>query len=285
MNKQQALERFYHVANHLHSTGQFNAFSFADSTVFDIWAKSIQHGGNAEAMSSIGVPFAIRRSGVAALNKLFGVLPSFSTRARAQFTGSSSIVSGLLAPYNSPSANLGGFVEVFTPGCFAKWLARNPDYRILFNHTPSMLLGRQRAGTAAMWDTDDGLAYAAVMPKTSYAADLAELLERKDVSEASVAMWVIKDRWATVNGVKTRYIEEAALLEGSVEPFAAYSTTTADIETVEEETGTVAEEQAPAASASASASVADQSESLSVDVSDADFDFDLDTRLRQIVLV
>jgi uncharacterized protein len=81
-----------------------------------------------------------------------------------------------------------------------------------------------------MWDTADGLAYSAILPDTSYARDLAVMLQRGDVSEASVAMWVIRDRWAKVDGVKSRFIEEAALLEGSVEPFAVYSSTTASIE-------------------------------------------------------
>jgi HK97 family phage prohead protease len=188
--------------------------------------------------------------------------------------------SGVLAPYNIPSVNLGDFVEVYQKGCFSAWLTTFSDYRVLFNHDSSMVLGRRSAGTAYMWDTDAGLCYSADFPSTSYARDLAVLLDRGDINEASTAMWILAYRWETRNGVKTRVVEKAALLEGSIESFAAYTATSAEIDRPAEE---LQEQERIAAQVLATAQAIVDPPVVPSVAAQYD-DFDLDVRIRMLGL-
>jgi len=61
------------------------------------------------------------------------------------------------------------------------------DARSLFNHDPSLVLGRQSAGTLRLATDSHGLEYEVDLPRTSYASDLRELVERGDIDGASFA--------------------------------------------------------------------------------------------------
>jgi HK97 family phage prohead protease len=154
---------------------------------------------------------------------------------------------------------MGDYNEAFSPGCWNRWLSRNADCHILYAQTTSMVLGRRKAGTCRVWDSDQGLAYSAILPDTSYGRNLLALLRRGDISEASVAMYVLRDRWANVGGINTRFIEESALLYGSIDPFG-YDGTSAAIDPPEQEE----EEMAVASS---------------------EFDFAIDARIHRLRLV
>ena len=74
-------------------------------------------------------------------------------------------ITGLLAPYNSPSCDLGGFVEVFEPGCFTSYLSTD-DPAICSSHDYRNILGRKSSGTARFYDESDGLHYDCDLPDT-----------------------------------------------------------------------------------------------------------------------
>lgn len=59
------------------------------------------------------------------------------------------------------------------------------DVRALVNHNPTMVLGRQSAGTLRLSTDKEGLRFEVDLPDTSYANDLKELLVRGDVTGAS----------------------------------------------------------------------------------------------------
>jgi hypothetical protein len=59
------------------------------------------------------------------------------------------------------------------------------DVRALRDHNPSMLLGRQSAGTLRVSVDSEGLPFEVDLPDTSYANDLRELVERGDLDGAS----------------------------------------------------------------------------------------------------
>ena len=142
----------------------------------------------------------------------------------------SDTVSGILAPYSTLSCDLGGFREEYQPGCFTSWLRTSADYRILSNHNLSAVLGRRSSSTARMWDTQEGLAYSVSLPDTTAGRDTAVSLSRRDIDGASAAFWILAHRWETrEGGVKVRIIEQAAVLEGSIETFPAYASATAVI--------------------------------------------------------
>lgn len=136
-------------------------------------------------------------------------------------------ISGVLAPYDVLSCDLGGFREMYQVGCFKKSLEVN-DPLILAYHDPSKVLGRKSNGTARFWEAADGLHYEADLPDTQDARDLETLIRRGDVRGSSAAFFITRHRWETRNGERVRIVEEAELVEGSPHSFAAYAETTAD---------------------------------------------------------
>lgn len=83
-------------------------------------------------------------------------------------------------------ATLAGGYEQIAPGAFDQVL-QNPetDVRALLNHNPTMVLGRQSAGTLRLSTDKEGLRFEVDLPDTSYANDLKELIRRGDVTGAS----------------------------------------------------------------------------------------------------
>lgn len=95
---------------------------------------------------------------------------------------------------------LGGYASVFDQTTDLGWLGREriartafdvvlaspaTDVRALFNHDPMHLLGRQQAGTLRLSTDTHGLEFEIDLPKTTYANDLRELVERGDLDGAS----------------------------------------------------------------------------------------------------
>jgi len=105
------------------------------------------------------------------------------------------------------------------------------DVRALFNHDYNYLLGRTSAGTLKIWTDERGLGYEAQLPDTSYAKDLAVLMERGDVTQSSFAFMVDQDRWEVDDeGNYTRYIESVSrLIDVSPVVLPAYQAATSEL--------------------------------------------------------
>jgi hypothetical protein len=134
-------------------------------------------------------------------------------------------IEGHAAVFDRHSQDLGGFVENVAPTAFKRTLSSNPDTRALFNHDPSLILGRTRAGTLDLATDDSGLYYRNRLPDTSYARDLRVSMERGDVTQSSFGFWTIQDSWGrTEAGMPVRTLTEVSLHEGDVSPvtFPAY---------------------------------------------------------------
>lgn len=146
---------------------------------------------------------------------------------RVESTGKS--VRGYAAVFDSVSEDLGGFVEYIEPRAFDKVM--DNDVRALFNHDYNYLLGRTSAGTLKIWTDERGLGYEATLPDTSYAKDLAVLMERGDVTQSSFAFMVDQDRWEVDDeGNYTRYIESVSrLIDVSPVVLPAYSEATSEL--------------------------------------------------------
>ncbi len=102
-------------------------------------------------------------------------------------------ISGYAAVFNQLSENLGGFREQIAPGAFDPVM--EDDVRALFNHEPSLILGRTLADTLELETDSTGLRYTINPPDTQYARDLIKSIERKDVTQSSFAFWVEDDKW------------------------------------------------------------------------------------------
>jgi HK97 family phage prohead protease len=147
----------------------------------------------------------------------------FEVRAEGDgmtFTGYASV-------FNSPSEDLGGFVEYVAPGAFRRSLQSRNEVKLLWNHDAGEPLASLRGGTMQLVEDSRGLKVTATLPQTSRGRDVAELLRLKTIDSMSFGFNVIKDSWASDG--KTRTLESVRLFEVSIVSFPAYEATTAQV--------------------------------------------------------
>ncbi len=132
----------------------------------------------------------------------------------------------LVAPYNSPSSDLGGFREVYAPGCFAAGLGE--DIIALLNHDERWLLGRKSAGNVNVYDSAEGLRCDLTLPDdVSYADDVWQLLQTGIIKASSAGFWLVRSHNEVRAGEKIRVIERALLREIALVAVPAYPQATA----------------------------------------------------------
>ena len=138
------------------------------------------------------------------------------------------IISGFL-PYNKRSVNM-GFYEYLCNGCMNKTLADGADVRALVNHDSNQLIGRVSNGSLKLESREDGLYAECILPETSYADDLYNLVKEGYNSNLSFGFSIIKEDYGFEDGVETHYLREIALYEISWGvSFPAYEDTHATI--------------------------------------------------------
>jgi HK97 family phage prohead protease len=125
------------------------------------------------------------------------------------------------------SADLGGWQEVVKPGAATRSLAGKPDVRFLFNHDANKLLARTMSGTLRLSEDSEGVLVDADMANVSYARDVAELLERGDLTQMSFGFWVTRDEWSGNLHVVHEFDFDGG--DVSVVSFPAYPTTSAEL--------------------------------------------------------
>ena len=147
----------------------------------------------------------------------------FEVRAEGDgmtFTGYASV-------FNSPSEDLGGFIEYVAPGAFKRSLQSRNEVKLLWNHDSGEPLASLRGGTMTLVEDSRGLKVTATLPQTTRGRDVAELLRTKVIDTMSFGFNVIRDSWSSDG--KTRTLESVRLFEVSVVSFAAYPATTAQV--------------------------------------------------------
>jgi hypothetical protein len=130
------------------------------------------------------------------------------TTQRADVTGNT--IRGYAAVFNSPSEDLGGFIEYIAPGAFDSVM--NDDVRGFYNHDWNYLLGRVSSGTLRIFVDEVGLGYEIDLPNTSYANDLVELMKRGDVNQSSFAFMIESDKWEVKGKQNIRTITKVSRL-------------------------------------------------------------------------
>ncbi|HEY1300868.1 MAG TPA: HK97 family phage prohead protease [Stellaceae bacterium] len=143
--------------------------------------------------------------------------------------GDGRTLAGYAAVFNSPSADLGGFVEIIRPGAFTRSLAANSaDPLALVQHRPELVLGRRGAGTLRLAEDGRGLAFEVDLPETQAARDLAVSVMRGDINGASFAFTVPPggDAWSVRGDAVMRELRDVDLHEITITPTPAYPDTT-----------------------------------------------------------
>jgi HK97 family phage prohead protease len=140
-------------------------------------------------------------------------------KCRAASDGKPAVLFGYAATFNSPSQDLGGFVEVLAPGCFTRTL-QTADVRAFWNHVYDDLLGRTKSGTLRLVEDAVGLGFENDVPDTTVGRDTYVLVNRGDVDGVSFGFYSIQDEWSADGLINT--ILEAELIEISPVVFPAY---------------------------------------------------------------
>jgi len=124
-------------------------------------------------------------------------------------------------------------VERIMPEAFDRALKEKDDVRALFNHDPSMVLGRRSAETLKLSTDNIGLLYEIPTGDTTVARDLIEHLRRKDISGSSFSFRTTDEDFRRENGVIIREIRGVELFDVGPVTFPAYEATTAGVRGVE----------------------------------------------------
>jgi hypothetical protein len=113
--------------------------------------------------------------------------------------------------FNSWSEDLGGFREMILPEA-VDGVIDGADIRSFFNHDPSLVLGRTKAGTMRVNVESGGVRYEVDLPETSAGRDVHESTRRGDVTGSSFQFSVAEDgdTWTERAGKVERKIHKLA---------------------------------------------------------------------------
>jgi HK97 family phage prohead protease len=150
-----------------------------------------------------------------------------TTDIEVRAEGDGMTFTGYASVFNSPSEDLGGFIEYVAPGAFKRSLQSRNEVKLLWNHDSGEPLASLRGGTMQLVEDERGLKVTATLPQTTRGRDVAELLRTKVIDSMSFGFNVIKDSWSRDG--QTRTLESVRLFEVSVVSFPAYGATTAQV--------------------------------------------------------
>lgn len=150
------------------------------------------------------------------------VLVAHEMRLETREDGGRRLV-GYAAVFNAWADIAGLFMERVAPGAFAGSLGG--DIRSLFNHDRSWVLGRTTNGSLRLREDERGLRYEVDLPDTQQARDVAELVERGDVSGMSFMFMVLRDEWDFNSEPARRTLLEVELVEAGPVTWPAYPQT------------------------------------------------------------
>lgn len=146
-------------------------------------------------------------------------------------------IEGYAATWNDVTAidgAFGSFREVVRRGAFTRSLREGADVRCLFNHEPSLILGRVKSKTLLLSEDATGLHFRCTLPNTTQARDLHESIDRGDVDGCSFGFQVGKQNWieekqGNGNVVSTRELLDVSLFDVGPVTFPAYGNTGVDV--------------------------------------------------------
>jgi HK97 family phage prohead protease len=197
---------------------------YADSVVARIRAEETNSMDNKNKWLDVARAIALKIDGPQAKEPEIRT-NSVDFEVRAEGDGMS--FTGYASVFNSPSEDLGGFIEYVAPGAFKRSLQSRNEVKLLWNHDSGEPLASLRGGTMQLVEDSRGLKVTASLPNTTRGRDVAELLRSKVISSMSFGFNVIKDSWASDG--KTRTLESVRLFEVSIVSFPAYEATTAQV--------------------------------------------------------
>lgn len=121
----------------------------------------------------------------------------------------------------------GSYLERIAPGAAHGVL--DHDVRLLMNHDPNLVLARTTSGSLRLYEDSTGVLVEAELAPTTYARDLATLLQRGDVSQMSFSFVPGDEEWdERPDGMWLRTITRLdELYDVSIVTYPAYEDTDA----------------------------------------------------------
>jgi uncharacterized protein len=153
---------------------------------------------------------------------------SVRAELRAESQGDKFQLTGYAALFNSPSKNLGGFVETIAPGAFDRALREKQVVRFTFNHSMDAVLARSDNGTLVLATDKKGLRFTAQLNKNiQQHKDIFEACRAGLYNECSFAFTVAPDgqQWSPDGTQRT--LLDVDLLDCSLVGVPAYEGTSA----------------------------------------------------------
>ena len=143
-------------------------------------------------------------------------------------------ITGYAAVFNSLSEDLGGFRELIRPGAFTRGLP-GADVRALVNHDPTLILGRNTAGTLRLTEDVNGLKVEIDPPDTQVGRDIVTSIRRGDVSGMSFRFYVADggERWGSGPSGVVRELLDLEIDDVSVALYPAYRATEVSVRSLE----------------------------------------------------
>jgi HK97 family phage prohead protease len=142
-------------------------------------------------------------------------------------------IEGYAAVFDKMSEVMWGFREVIRPGAFTNTL-KTADVRALWQHDPSMPLGRTKNGTLELAEDAQGLRISITPPDTQWGRDAVASIERGDVDQMSFGFSTVTDSWGKDEAdFPLRELLEVNLWEVSPVTFPAYPDTTVAVRSME----------------------------------------------------
>lgn len=140
--------------------------------------------------------------------------------------GKAGVIDGYAAVFNSPSQDLGGFIETIRSGAFSRAIRERQNVLCLFNHDSSLLLGRTSSGTLRLSQDDSGLYFECDTPDAPTGRNVYAAIERHDLVNCSFSFQTLSDDWNS-DGSKRELIDLNLFDVGPVTN-AAYLATSVD---------------------------------------------------------
>lgn len=134
---------------------------------------------------------------------------------------------GHAAVFNTEAVIAGLWREKVAPGAFRKTI-QEADVRALWNHDPNIVLGRNKAGTLALAEDEQGLKIEVEPPDNEWGRPVVDAIKRGDVSQMSISFRVVKQQWALPTDrseLPLRTILEMRLVDVSPVTFPAFEAT------------------------------------------------------------
>jgi HK97 family phage prohead protease len=145
---------------------------------------------------------------------------------RADTDGDGIFIGGYPIVFNRRSVDLGGFREIIRPPAIDHMITSGDDVRALVDHDSSKIIGRKSAGTLTFKADSVGLRIRVDPPRASYARDIIDALQRRDVTGGSFGFNVLDDEWYEEDhGQVMRDVWSMRVSEVSIVSFPAYEDT------------------------------------------------------------